>query len=147
MSQSNLLDPSKDCMGSSLLGSDSFVEWIKTTFLSESQGAGEIPELRHLLPRPSVEEIVEHVGQYYKVPVGTIRKRSAKNNQARDIAIYLCRRLSGQTCRVLGEFFGKVSGAAITMRAKHVDEGILKSRKIERDLAKLEKQVMAKMNN
>jgi hypothetical protein len=48
---------------------------------------------------------------------------------------------------VLGEFFGKVSGAAITMRAKHVDESILKSRKIERDLAKLEKQVMAKMNN
>jgi len=147
MSQSNPLDPSKDCMGSSLLGSDSFVEWIKTTFLSESQGAGEIPELKHLLPRPSVEKIVEHVGQYYNVSVGAIRKRSAKNNQARDIAIYMCRQLSGQTCQVLGEFFGKVSGAAITMRTKHMEEDILKSRKIERDLAKLEKQVKAKMNN
>ncbi|MCP4450846.1 MAG: addiction module toxin RelE, partial [Planctomycetes bacterium] len=46
VSQSNPFDPSRDCMSSSLLGSDSFVEWIKTTFLSESQGAGDIPELR-----------------------------------------------------------------------------------------------------
>ncbi len=147
MSQSNPYDPSEDCIGSSLLGSDSFVAWIKNAFLSESEGVGEIPELKHLTPRPSVEQIIEQVGEYYRVPVDTILKRAAKNNQARDIAIYLCRQLSGQTCQALGDFFGKVSGAAITMRSKHVEGRVLKSRTLRRDLAKLKKKVMERLNN
>jgi REP element-mobilizing transposase RayT len=139
VSQSNPLDPSKDCMGSSLLGSDIFVAWIKATFLSEAQEAGEIPELKNLRPRPGAEEIVEHVGQYYDVPVDRILSRSAKDNQPRNVAMYLCRQLSGQTGKALGEFFGKVSGAAVTMRAKHVEQSILQSRKLKRDLVRLKK--------
>jgi len=142
MSQSYPSDPSRDCIGSSVLGSDSFVEWIKTTFLSESKGANEIPELKNLLPRPSVEKIVEHVGQYFGVPVQAILKRSAKNNQARDIAIYLSRQLRGHTGQALGEFFGKVSGAAITMRTKQMEKNILKNRKLKRDLTRLQKRIM-----
>ena len=76
------------------------------------------------------------------VPVDTILSRSSKNNQARDVAIYLCRQLSGLTGKALGEFFGRVSGAAITMRTKQVEKNILKSRKLRRDLVKLKKKIL-----
>ncbi len=68
------------------------------------------------------------------------QRKYLKTNQPRDVAIYLCRQLSGQTGKSLGEFFGKVSGAAISMRTKHVEKHIVKSGKPKRDLVKLKKK-------
>ena len=44
------------------------------------------------------------------------KKKGRKNNKARSLAIYLARDLSGATCSDLGDYFGGVSGAAITVR-------------------------------
>lgn len=141
LSESDPVNPCKGIVGSSLMGSDGFVEWVKAAFLSSARGMVEISELKQLMPRPSVELIVECVSQCFHAPAETIFQRGAKCNLARDVAIYLSRELSGQTCQALGQIFGRVSGAAITMRHKHIKQALTSSRRLKRDLQKLRKQI------
>ncbi|KPK36832.1 MAG: hypothetical protein AMJ65_15725 [Phycisphaerae bacterium SG8_4] len=142
LSESDPANPCKDVVGSSLLGSDTFVKWIKSSFLSGAGNTHEIPELKQLKPRPSVELIVERVSYYFQTRVETILKCGSKCNQARDIAIYLSRELSGQTCQSLGEMFGHVSGAAITMRHKHIEKDLKKNRRLKQNLQKMREQIV-----
>lgn len=44
------IDPSKDRLGSLLLGSQAFVDWAKATFLSGRQESSDIPELKRIKP-------------------------------------------------------------------------------------------------
>jgi hypothetical protein len=141
LSESDPLNPGEDIVGSSILGSDGFVEWIKTSFLSSARGKLEIPELNQLVPRASVESIVACVSQHFQTPEETIFQRGSKCNLARDIAIYLARELSGHSCQALGQMFGHVSGAAITMRHKHVQGKLTSNRRLKRDLQKLRRQM------
>jgi len=137
--ESDPADPSKDMTGSSLLGSKAFIKWAQATFLADHNDTNGIPELKRVKPCPSVEEIVESVGRYFKTPTEAILKRGSKCNQARDIAMYLSRQLSGCSGQKLGRLFGDITGAAITMRCKRVTESRLRNRKLKRDLDKLRK--------
>jgi hypothetical protein len=140
--ESDLENPSVDMVGSCLLGSTAFVDWAKTTFLAGQKNNKEIPELKRIKPCPSVETIIELVSNYYQVLPEVILKRGGKCNQVRDIAIYLSRQLSGCSGQELGQLFGGITGAAITMRCKAVTENRSKNRKLKRDLDKLQKQIM-----
>jgi hypothetical protein len=51
-----------------------------------------------------------------------ILSKGKKRNSARDVAIYLARDLTGMGGKELGEIYGNVSGAAITMRHKAVSD-------------------------
>jgi chromosomal replication initiation ATPase DnaA len=42
--------------------------------------------------------------------------KGRKRNVARDVAIYLVRVLSGEKGKIIGGYFGNISGAAITKR-------------------------------
>ena len=58
--------------------------------------------------------------------------RGRKNNKPRGIAAYLARDLSGATCGKLGDFFGGVSGAAITVRYNKVAEQVAEDKRLKR---------------
>ena len=124
MSESDPVDPSKESVVGSLLGSATFVDWAKSTFFAPGRETREIPELKQFKPRPSVEAIVACVGQHFKVPSDLIVKRGMKHNHARDVAIFLSRDVSVCSCQALGQIFGQVSGAAITMRYKYTEQAI-----------------------
>ena len=99
--------------------------------------AQDIPALRQLRRRPSAERIAREVGRYYRVALEEIRKTGGKRNQPRDVAIYLARELSGLSCQDLGQYFGGVSGAAVTMRYKHVEKRLAQDPKQARDMARM----------
>ena len=52
-------------------------------------------------------------------------------------AIYLARELSGHSGQELGQEFGKISGAAISARCKHIDEASTANRKLKRDIRQI----------
>ena len=58
--------------------------------------------------------------------------RGCKNNKPRGIAAYLARDRSGATCGKLGDFFGGVSGAAITVRYNKVAEQVAEDKRLKR---------------
>ena len=86
-------NPSRDVVGGSLLGSEAFSEWARSTFLSSREKGRAVPALESLRPRPTVATLVKQVAKHYRVKDVDIRRRGAKRNQPRDVAIYLAREL------------------------------------------------------
>jgi len=70
-----------------------------------------------------------------------MREKGRKNNKFRGIAVYLARDLSGETCCNLGDFFGGVSGAAITVRYNKVAEQLAGDKKLKRKMDKIKNRI------
>ena len=120
VSESETTNPFDDVVGGSVLGSESFLQWVQRTVLPHLDQTRDTPNRDRLVQRPSVERIVEEVAAEYEVPTEYILSRGHKQNQARDVAIYLSRELTGVCCRELGRHFGGISGAGITIRCGRI---------------------------
>jgi len=57
------------------------------------------------------------------------------------MAIYLARDLAGLSGRQLGEYFGGVSGAAVTMHYKQFSNKLSKDKSLQRLLIKTKKRI------
>ena len=110
-----LKDPAEDIIGGFILGDADFANWVKDTFLLLRNDEKEIPQLKRLKPKVSLEKILQVVSDEFECSKEKILEKGRKKNKARVIAIYFARDLSGITCSKLGDFFGGVSGAAITV--------------------------------
>ncbi|MCJ7778062.1 MAG: transposase [Sedimentisphaerales bacterium] len=142
LSEADPANPLDDVVGSSLLGPKHFIEWVKSTFLSERKTDREIPQLKELKPRPDVETIVEEVAKHFKVTPEHILISGCKHNIGRDVAIYLSREFSRLSCQQLGRYFGGISGANITMRFNSIAHSIKKDRKLTKDITYLRNKII-----
>jgi REP element-mobilizing transposase RayT len=131
------VDPFADVVAGSILGSPTFTEWVKNTFLARRIADPEIPALKVLQARPSVPRIVQAVAQYYDVAPETILSPGGKRNHRRDVAICLAREFSGLYCRDLGRYFGGIGGPAVTMRCRAILRHAAKDRQLAKDLDRL----------
>jgi hypothetical protein len=91
-----LKNPAEDLSGGFILGSVDFVVWIKEAFLSNRSDENEIPQLKELKPRIKIDQIIETVCRDFNCKIETILPKGRKRNDARDVAIYLARVLSGE---------------------------------------------------
>jgi REP element-mobilizing transposase RayT len=108
-------NPSDDVVGGVVLGRDDFVNWVKKTFLSKDSNSKEIPQLKILKPRPTPDDLIQAVSNEFGCGMESILQKGKKGNLARDVAIYLCRELTGETSVSLGRRFD-ISGAGIAAR-------------------------------
>jgi REP element-mobilizing transposase RayT len=134
-------DPSRQLEGGFILGDTEFVNWVKNTFLSKREDEKEIPQLKKLKPRVTPEIIVENVSKAFNTGVEKIRKKGLKRNKAREVAIYLSRELSRLSCNELGNFFGGVSGALITMMNRRIIEEIDRNRLLKKKTENIKEQI------
>ena len=90
--------------GGFILGDMDFANWVKETFLSIRNDQKEIPQLKRLKPKVSLETILEVVSDEFGCSKEMIREKGRKNNKPRGIAAYLARDLRGAICGKLGDF-------------------------------------------
>ncbi|MBW2057472.1 MAG: transposase [Deltaproteobacteria bacterium] len=87
----------------SVLGSEGFVDSIRNRFFTEKLNE-EIPESKRLAPEP--DRIKEVVCEHYRIDRGVLfSTRRGVFNEPRSVAIYLCRRLRGDSLKEIGENF------------------------------------------
>jgi chromosomal replication initiation ATPase DnaA len=84
---------------------------------------------------------MEHVGKAFNIEVKKIQKKGLKRNKAREVAIYLGRELSKLSCNELGDFFGGVSGALITMMNRRITEEIDTNQLLKNKIEKIKDQI------
>lgn len=137
-----LENPAKHMHGGFILGSSDFVQWVKNTFLVIMTGEKEISELRKIGPLIEPKVIVEQVSENFKCDIDSILQKGRKNNIARDVAIYLSKKLSGETSIKLGEYFGNISGANITGRSNYIQKEIEKTKRLKTRVNKLCKLII-----
>ncbi len=70
------------------------------------------------------------------------KEKGRKNNKARSLAIYFARDLSGATCNDLGDYFGAVSGAAITVRYNKIVKEMAVDKKLKRKVGKIKARII-----
>jgi putative transposase len=135
-------NPGKELVGGFILGTVEFVDWVKETYLSNRPGQKDIPQLKQLQPKQTPDSVVAAVCEEFECDAGMILEKGRKRNTARDVAIYLARELTGMSGRELGQFFGGISGAGITVRYNHVANDISSNRRLTSIVNRIRDQII-----
>jgi chromosomal replication initiation ATPase DnaA len=75
--------------------------------------------------------VVQVISTEFDCDCDSILLKGIKRNPARNVAIYLCREMTGETGVSLGRYFGGVTGAAITIKHGQVANRIGTDRKLK----------------
>lgn len=130
-----------------ILGGKDFVERVKGKIDERAKRDEEVSEARRLF-RPGIGDIVSATARVYgKREKEFSKKRRGHGNEARAMAIYLCRELGGHKLREIGAAFGlekysSVSSACLSMKARMERDKRLarQGEKIKRSLLKGQQQ-------
>lgn len=136
-----LEDPGKRVVAGFILGDVDFVTWVQKNFLDAKEADQEIPQLRSLKPRTDLDALMAGVCETTGCNPEQIKRRGGKRNQVRELAIWLARELTGLSGRELGEFFGGISGAAITMCCKKFNNNLSRDKSLQRIVSKTKKRI------
>jgi chromosomal replication initiation ATPase DnaA len=71
-----------------------------------------------------------------------IVQKGRKGNTARELAIYLAKDLTGVSGIKLGDYFGNISGAGITVRYSHVAKTISRNRRLRGKIDRIKNQII-----
>jgi hypothetical protein len=99
--------PLLDAIGTAILGSPGFVESVMEMHVGKRELSRDLPALRQLTIRPTLESIVTAVDTAFH----------PDKKLARQAGMYLCHRYSGELIREVANLF-KVSESAITEAAR-----------------------------
>ena len=137
-----LENPVKDLTAGFILGSADFVDWVKDRYLSLRQEEKEIPQLKKLKPRVDLKTIIKLVAKEFSCDEKIIVSKGRKKNMPRDMAICLARDLTGESGVKLGEFFGRISGAGITVRYMNFLSEVSKTPKLKERVDRLRAKII-----
>ena len=135
-------NPDEDVVGGLILGGASFVNWVKDTFLSDKTGHKEIPQLNELKPRVALQRLVQKVCDEFGCDIDQILRKGLKKNLARDVTIYLAREITDTSGVNLGNFFGGISGAGITIRYNHIAKQLERNRRLKGRINQIKKRII-----
>ncbi|RLB70352.1 MAG: hypothetical protein DRH04_03780 [Deltaproteobacteria bacterium] len=119
--------PLEATTASTILGSEEFAQKVSRQYLSERRADRDIPAVRKLTPRISVDEIIDIV----KNELGD------NENLTRKVSIFLCRKHSGARLREIGERFG-ISEAAVSQASRRLELQVMEDQQLEKLLNGLE---------
>jgi len=135
-------NPSEHIVSSSILGDTAFVDWVKSNCLSGHENHPEIPQLRDLMPKCSLDRIIELVADAFGTSTEQIQEKGRKLNLARDAAIYLAKTYSGEQGVEIAHRFGLRSGSAVTMRSKAAMKAAKENGKLALKIDALKRSIM-----
>jgi putative transposase len=124
---------------SPVLGKEDFLESIER-YIKDGELNPEISDVRAIHDAPSIKEIqgvcVVHFGMVMK---DLVRSRHRIPNVPRDMAIYLCRKVSRCTLSEIASHFGKMSYSGVSKAIARMELTLKSDKKIAGHLKKLTK--------
>jgi REP element-mobilizing transposase RayT len=137
-----LKNPTDEVLEGCILGSPVFAEWVRKSFLSDRVDESQVPQLKKLKTRPTVDLIVDKVAGSFRVKKSQILAKGQKGNMPRDVAIYFAKSLTGVSGQELGMKFGNISGAAITVRSGKINERMEANSKFRRKMRTIRERIV-----
>ncbi len=118
--------PLLETVASTILGCPEFVIAIQERHLSSKKADRDLPSLRELTCRPSLDEIVK-----------AVKKEFPENERlASKTAVYLCHRYSGAKLKAIGEIF-RLTESGVTRASKRFEESIEDDKNLKEMLIKI----------
>ena len=123
--------PLKNVVGSTLLGTQEFIGFIKDKYLSMQKADKELPALKTLSRRSTIEDIVDQVDIVIKDDAVL----------SRNIKIYLSQRHTGNRLDDIGRHFG-IGGSGVCQAGRRISNRMKK----DKSLAKIIKKIESKLS-
>jgi hypothetical protein len=121
--------PLEKVVGSTVLGSERFIEWVRTKWIEKKDISRDVPALRRLTRWPDLSTILKQTEQVF----------GSGSSGSRRVAIYLSHRLSGVSLREIGKFFGGIGPSAVTQNTRRLGDQLLKDRGMSKRVDRLKK--------
>ena len=119
----------------SIMGSKTFIDKVKGRFFS-NKSHEEVPESRSLAPE--VDRIIEEICKLYIVNRQELfASRRGYFNEPRNVAIYLIRRLRGETLKGVGEAFGIDRNSTVSSVVERLNREIRRNKKLKKRIEDL----------
>lgn len=99
----------------SIFGSTGFKEWIENNFISKNKRSDQIPEIRNLKRKPvTFDDILKCIVSFYQIDRSEVLIGvSGKKNDARTMAMYFMKKLTGANHSEIAKTMGGVKHAAV----------------------------------
>jgi len=135
-------NPSSDIVSGCILGGDDFINWVKDKFLNKDLKNKEKSQLKSLKRTLMPEDLLPIVCDEFDCEHDSILRKGKKRNIARDVAIYLSREITGESGVALGQYFGGISGAGITVRYNHITKIIQNDSRLRGQINRIRKKIV-----
>lgn len=130
-------NPLDDVISSTLLGSPDFIAFIKDKYLSGKEPDKDIPALKELTEKVSVQDIFDEVEFVF----------GKESVLARNVKMYLCQRYTGEKLKVIGKYFG-ISESGVSQASRRISQKSDKDKKLKKKIEKIEKKFkLSRMKN
>jgi len=133
-------DPKEDARANAILGSDSFIVWVKENFLSEiGFSSRDFTHLKTIRTPKPIKEIAEAVAEEYGLKSEEIIKKYSKHREARLVLLEICYRLNlrKMSTREMGTDLGGISGEQVSQVYKVMQTRIKQERKLAKRVEKI----------
>jgi len=122
--------PLDEVVCSTLLGSPNFISFIKDKFLSGKKPDKNLPALKELVEKASMQDIFDEVESIL----------GKQPTLARNIKMFLCQRYTGEKLKDIGTHFG-IGESGVAHASRRVVDKIRKDKKLKRKIAKIERKL------
>ena len=128
----------------SILGSNEFIDRMKAK-LRNLRDRPEIPESKLL--SPGIDSIKMAVCAAYKIDESVLlSSRRGTINEPRNVAIYLCRRLSGETLARIAEELHLTTYGSVSSLVSRMKKTLMHDRGLRRSVERVEQQLTKSQN-
>ena len=133
-------NPLAEARAGAVLGTESFAEWARKTFIDGQEWVRrEQPQVRLLERMMPVSEIAQVVAKEYGVAPEELMNARSRHREARQVLIEISYRLnvSGRSLQKIGDELGGISGAAVMNSHVRLQEKMLRDRTLGRCLERI----------
>jgi len=125
-----------------VLGSKGFVQWVMEKIGKTAEAHAEKPESRRVFGK-EIQEIVRATAKAYGKTVLELGvKRRGEQNEARAMAMYLCRTLGGYRLTEIGKVVGLEKYSSVSTAYLRMKERVNKERRLSRKAREIENQLL-----
>ena len=122
--------PLEQVVSSTLLGSADFIAYIKDNFISAKEPDKELPALKELVPKASMQDIFKTVESAFPQDEAL----------ARNLKMYLCQKYTGKKLKDIGMQFS-IGESGVSQSCRRVAQTIEKDKKLKKKIDRLEQQI------
>ena len=133
-----LQNPVKRAVGNMILGSKEFIDSILVKIGRDEIGQ-EIANRNKILKTINPQEVIKEVSNKYKIKPIEITNTGTRNNEARNVAIYITRNVCELSNKETAKIFGGIKESAVSKVVKRLENNI----KTNKALKQITEQLMS----
>jgi REP element-mobilizing transposase RayT len=122
--------PLTEVVGSTVLGSVDFVNEIKKRFIEGKKASRDLPALKALCSKPTIEDIIKEVESVF------IQQPALVKN----VSLYLCHRHTASSLKQIGRHFN-IGESAVSQASRRIGIKIKRDKKFKKIIKRVEKNL------